>query len=377
MITAEGCRGRRQRLWERLGETVEAVLIASPEHLAYLAGYAPSPFSFRSNESWAALWMAPDEAVLIADNVCRPFAEAAHVDRLELIGWYDGKHTASGRRAVMREAVARFVGSRRPRRLGVEWSAVPAGVLAGPDLEGELTDVGPTLLELRRQKDPDELATLELAISAAEAGFAAAMEAIRPGITELELYLRVNSACTAALDTPAQIYGDFAAGARAKGPDTHATPHALREGELWILDFSVVVRGYRCDFANTLVAGEPSADQRALMEACQAALERGEERLGPGVEARTIDEVVQAEIAARGWTTTKRSHTGHGLGLSHPEAPYLVAESRDVLRVGDVVTIEPSVFPPDWAGGIRIEHNYVITEGGCRRLTHHRIGLTR
>jgi Xaa-Pro aminopeptidase len=363
-------------LWERLEGAVEAVLVASPEHLAYLAGYVPSPFSFRSNESWAALWLTPDESVLIVDNVCRTFAEAAFVDRVEEVPWYDGKHTAPGRRGNLMEAVSRFVATRSPRSLGCELAAVPAGVLWRAELGVDPTDIGPTLLDMRRVKDPDEIATIELASGAAEAGFAAAMEAIRPGVTELELFLRVESACTAALDAPARIYGDFAAGARATGPDTHPSPHALKDGELFVLDFSVVVRGYRCDFANTLVAGEPSAAQRSLHEACLAAMERGESMLRAGIEAKEIDRAVHSVIAERGWANNKRSHTGHGLGLSHPEAPFLVAESGDVLRAGDIVTLEPSVFPSNLTGGIRVENNYLVTEGGCRRLTNHRIALT-
>lgn len=377
MITAEGCSGRRERLWERLDGSVDAVLVASPEHLAYLAGYVPSPFSFRSNESWAALWMTRDDSLLVVDNVCRSFAEAAFADRVEVVTWYDGKHTAPGRRGNLVDAVAAEVSAAGPRSLGCELAAVPVGVLARGGLEGELTDIGPTLLDLRRAKDPDELATLELAVGAAEAGFSAAMDAIRPGITELELFLRVESACTAALDAPARIYGDFAAGARAVGPDTTPTPHVLTAGELFVLDFSVVVRGYRCDFANTLVAGRSTAEQRSLLKACLAALEAGERLLRPGVEAKAIDAAVHGILAERGWSTTKRSHSGHGLGLSHPESPFLVPESRDRLRVGDVVTIEPSVFPPELAGGIRVEHNYVITESGSRRLTNHRIALER
>ena len=44
------------------------------------------------------------------------------------------------------------------------------------------------------------------------------------------------------------------------------------------------------------------------------------------------------------------------------------------LRVGDVVTIEPGLYV-DGVGGMRFEHNYLITEDGSRQLSDHHIGL--
>ena len=57
-------------------------------------------------------------------------------------------------------------------------------------------------------------------------------------------------------------------------------------------------------------------------------------------------------------------HAGHGLGLTHPEAPYLVRHADETLLAGDVVTLEPGLYVAG-VGGIRIEHNYLITR---RRL---------
>ena len=62
--------------------------------------------------------------------------------------------------------------------------------------------------------------------------------------------------------------------------------------------------------------------------------------------------------------------------MAHPEPPILVPESDDVLVAGDVVTLEPGNYLQG-VGGVRIEHNYLITETGYERLSNHEIALTR
>ena len=58
-------------------------------------------------------------------------------------------------------------------------------------------------------------------------------------------------------------------------------------------------------------------------------------------------------------------HAGHGLGLTHPEAPFFVRHADETLLAGDVVTLEPGLYVAG-VGGIRIEHNYLITDDGLR-----------
>ena len=67
-------------------------------------------------------------------------------------------------------------------------------------------------------------------------------------------------------------------------------------------------------------------------------------------------------------------HAGHGIGLTHPEAPYIVREANETLLAGDVVTLEPGLYVPG-VGGIRIEHNYLVTDSGHERLSNHVIAL--
>ena len=60
--------------------------------------------------------------------------------------------------------------------------------------------------------------------------------------------------------------------------------------------------------------------------------------------------------------------------MEHPEPPILVSESIDTLIEGDVITLEPGCYI-ELQGGMRFEHNYLITEKSSEQLSHHHIGL--
>jgi Xaa-Pro aminopeptidase len=101
----------------------------------------------------------------------------------------------------------------------------------------------------------------------------------------------------------------------------------------------------------------------------------GERELKPGASCQVVYDAVRGALAAAGLADHFPHHAGHGLGLTHPEAPYFVRQSTESLVEGDVVTLEPGVYVPD-VGGIRIEHNYAITAAGFERLSNHTISLT-
>ena len=60
---------------------------------------------------------------------------------------------------------------------------------------------------------------------------------------------------------------------------------------------------------------------------------------------------------------------GHGMGKEVHEPPYFNdLETERVLAPGHVMTVEPGIYLPG-VGGVRIEDDIVVTEGGCRVLS--------
>jgi Xaa-Pro dipeptidase len=363
MLTAEGCKQRRQRFSQALGPMPDSdyLLLADPVHLMYLANFFVDPFSLGGGFRAYLLLRRDGYTKLIHENRLPASVNEAHVDERRVVPWYDAQSPVHG-----------------PRQLAPLEAVNPTGPgLRVHDRVGDpySPTVIRTLADLRRQKDPDEIALLRRCMRATDAGHAWARANIKPGMTELDIYRGVNSACIEAAGQPVIVYGDFAVSPgpeRTGGPPTDLV---LEPGDMFILDFSVVIGGYRSDFTNTIVVGmQPTADQQRLCDLCKAAMEAGEKELRANSACLDVYNAVQGVFDHAGVAEHFPHHAGHGLGLTHPEAPYLVRHANETLRAGDVVTLEPGLYI-DGIGGIRIEHNYLITGQGYERLSNHIIAL--
>jgi Xaa-Pro aminopeptidase len=131
----------------------------------------------------------------------------------------------------------------------------------------------------------------------------------------------------------------------------------------------------------TFVAGggEPGPELAEFWRLCKASLDLVLPRIGPGVDCRELYALSCEPFHAAGQPTqlSKEPGTvldrgyfhslGHGVGLELHEGPVL-GRSTDVLRPGDVVSVEPGCYLPGVAG-CRLEDHVVITEDGAENLT--------
>lgn len=359
MLTLEGCRNRRQRFLDRLKPT-GPLLLTDPVHLRYLANFHVDPFHF-SGDQGGLLLLGPDgSTILWHDNKLPGSVQQAHVDEIVVVPWYDGLSPGRGVRRLLFQDLIRKHGGRIHDNIS--------------DLEAR--PVIETLADLRRRKDSDEVGILKQCMQVTEVGHAWARQNVRAGMTELDVYCGVAKACQEAARQPAVVYGDFAVSpgpARRGGPPT---PQVLADGDMFILDYSVILWGYRSDFTNTLVVGgKPNAAQKRLYDLCVSAMAAGERELRAGASCLTVYQAVHGVFVSAGQADSFPHHAGHGLGLTHPENPYIVRTANETLQAGNVVTLEPGLYV-EGVGGIRIEHNYLITDAGFERLSNHQITLT-
>ena len=379
MLSKSGCEARRRQLWNTVPAEVNWLLVADPRHVNYLSGFLVNPFSFSGGERGLLLLERNAGTTLLADNFAfRSAAGPAYVDETVTEKWYDHKHSVINRDHALFETV-KSIAPRLAGKTGLieaEWLPAQVWPLLNAATISSETDLGTVLRGLRRQKHPDEVELLRQAMRATEAGHARAREVVRPGISEWDVYHAVQSAVLASLERPAIVYGDFRA-TNAEHPKQGGLPtgYLLQPGDLFILDYSVVVDGYRSDFTNTLAVAEPTAEQQRIFDTCLLGMQAGEATLKAGVSAKQVfRNVCNALDEQTGQPDSLTHHAGHGIGLAHPEPPILVPDSTDTLVAGDVVTLEPGLYV-DGVGGVRIEHNYLITETGFERLSQHTIAL--
>lgn len=359
MITEQGCQQRVRRFLEAF-RPQEPLILGDPLNLRYFANCYVDPFSL-GGDFGALLKIDPDgKTKLFLDARLPKSVEAAFAHEKEKIVWYTGKAPGQGPRRMSIAAALNEVGSRRVH-----------DQINDPDAE-RFWDV---VTDLRRSKDADEVEQLRACMKAGEAGHAWARANVRAGMTELEVYNGIFSACALAVGQPVILYGDFTVSPGSSKRGGPPTTHTLADGETLILDFSVVIGGYRSDYTNTIcVGGKPTSEQRRIFDLSKQAMAAGEQFLKAGQSCLDVYQAVRAVFEAEKLADNFPHHAGHGLGISHPEAPFFVAHATETLREGDVVTLEPGLYV-DNVGGVRIENNYLVTATGFEQLSHHQISL--
>ncbi len=165
----------------------------------------------------------------------------------------------------------------------------------------------------------------------------------------------------------------------ASGPNA-ALPHArpgerrFSEGDLVVLDFGGIYDSYCVDLTRTVSIGPATARARHIHAAVLNAHDQALSAVRPGASRFAVDAAARTVLEAAGMGDAFGHGTGHGLGLEVHEDPRITRRRPDVdsrdeaLRAGMVFTIEPGAYFPGW-GGVRIEDDVVVTDGGAELLT--------
>jgi len=158
-----------------------------------------------------------------------------------------------------------------------------------------------------------------------------------------------------------------------------AYPHGLpgeqklAKGDIVLIDTGCRVQGYNSDITRTYAFGEPSAEQRRVWEVERRAQAAAFAAVKPGVACEEIDAAARKVLEGAGFGPDYElpglpHRTGHGIGLSIHEAPYLVRGDRTPLQPGMCFSNEPMIVLPD-AFGVRLEDHFHVTEDGAAWFT--------
>ena len=222
--------------------------------------------------------------------------------------------------------------------------------------------------ELRRTKDGDEVEALRAAADAGDAAFSGLRELLGSASTEADLGWALTASMRAHGGDPADWDPIVAAGPAASIPHYRSGRAPVGDG-LLLLDYGCVVDGYHSDMSRTVwISGEPDAEMGRVHRAVAESQAAGIAAIAPGVACVDVDEAARAVLRGYGYEEAFLHSTGHGVGLQIHEQPWVRKGNDDVLRVGDVVTVEPGVYLPG-IGGVRIEDMVLVSGDGPVVLT--------
>ena len=226
------------------------------------------------------------------------------------------------------------------------------------------------LAELFTRKDEAEIAELRKAGRAIDAVHAQVPQLLQAGRTEAEvahelekLILREHSVIDFVI---------VGSGPNGANPHHSFSDRALAEGEPVVVDIGgTLPSGYHSDCTRTYVVGgdiskapQDFQDAYAVLADAQAA---GRAAAHPGSTAADIDAIVRQAISAAGWGDYFVHRTGHGIGLSTHEEPFIMEGNDLALEEGMAFSIEPGIYlEGKW--GMRLEDIVVLTNDGYESL---------
>ncbi|MGV9798045.1 M24 family metallopeptidase [Mycobacterium sp. NPDC003449] len=294
------------------------------------------------------------------------------VPRLELAALKDSAVTELG------VAVADWVDGEDPYRMVVEalggrnvavTDSMPAlHLLPLTELLGAVpvlaTDV---LRRLRMLKDAAEIDALRKAGAAIDRVHARVPEFLVPGRTEADVAADITEAIVAEGHSDAAF---VIVGSGPHGADPHheSSDRELRAGDIVVVDIGGPYEpGYNSDSTRTYSIGDPDPDIARRYAVLQRAQQAAVAAVRPGISAAQVDAAARDVLAAEGLAEAFVHRTGHGIGLSVHEEPYIVAGNDLRLEPGMAFSVEPGVyFPGHW--GARIEDIVIVTEDGAESV---------
>ncbi|WP_406341918.1 M24 family metallopeptidase [Streptomyces sp. NBC_00648] len=358
-FTADDYRARMARAAESAADAgLAGVLVAPGPDLVYLTGYQPTAITERLTMLVLA---AGQEPVLVVPKLEAPDAErAAGAAALTLRDWTDGTDPyavtaplldVDGRFGVSDNAWAMHLLGLQQKLPGTSYAA--------------LTEALPML---RAVKDAHELARLEAAGAAADEAYGEILKVRFAGRKETD----VAADLAALLLEFGHSQVDFTvvgSGPNGANPHHEAGERTIERGDMVVLDFGGLKHGYGSDTTRTVHVGEPGAEEQRVHDVVREAQRAGCEAVKPGVACQDVDRAARAVIEEAGYGEYFIHRTGHGIGVTTHEPPYMIEGEEQPLVPGMCFSVEPGIYLPG-RFGVRIEDIVTVTEDGGRSFNN-------
>lgn len=356
---------RLLRIRQRMAkDDIDLLWMMAPESLYYVSGYTCEWYQAQSPKQWPAtsgiavhadhdkfiLFDTPSEAIMCRFMTCaedirifpmgsRRDGVAFIIDELRAEGWLKGM-------------VAMEFHSYRPN------PAISARFRAAfSDAGCSVTDGTDVLREARWRKSPQEIAYIEKAAEIADVGLEAAQNAIRPGVTELEVYGEIVQAMAKAGGENPAITLPVLSGLKANTGHALASRKMIEAGEQVNVDVCGVYHRYHANGARSFYVGEPPSDVLAYHDKSSGVFDVIEDMLRPNLPVAELVRRTREYYEDMGIWSDAGWVGGYELGIAFPPdwVGNFVYEMSDVdsdriFEPGTVVNFESQFFSPRMSG---------------------------
>jgi len=331
-------------------KSIDGFLITSLKNIRYLTG-------FTGSSGFLILTMA--ESLFVTDS--RYQEQASKEVTATGIMLERGNRIALIRQTVKKKKI---------QRLGFESSVSFAVYERLQSCNAELVPMRDAIERLRAVKDAEEIAAISEAVRRAEAAFLSIRKWIRPGITEIELARRLESALKEQNCRHAAFEIIVASGANASMPHAQPSQKKIAPGDCVLIDWGGEAGGYYSDLTRTiLVPGSGNQILKEIYTIVNRARSEAIDAVKIGVKTQLVDSVARKIIKDAGYGDYFGHSLGHGIGLDVHEYPYLSWAKGERIRNGMVFSIEPGIYIPG-VGGVRIEDLVVVSGNAASVLTN-------
>lgn len=351
---------------------LEGLVFGSGVELEYFIG---TPLL--SHERLTALVITRDRAVLVAPGVERGEIEDSYVPRSEVTVdyWVDGQDP--------HDLVINVLTSSRPKTdegetpsgtVGVGSTMTADHLLPLQDRGYRWILAGPVLRELLMRKDAYEIEQLTAAGQAIDRVHAAVPGLLRDGRTERDVARDIEKLILK--EHQAVDFIIVGSGPNGANPHHDYSDRIISAGDVVVVDIGGTLNGYHSDCTRTYVVGEPTEKQQEIYDVLQQAQKEAVSAAKPGVSAAQIDAIARNVIAEAGYGDNFIHRTGHGIGLSTHEEPFIVTGNELLLEPGMAFSVEPGIYlEGEW--GARIEDILIITDDGATSVNNQTHDLVR
>lgn len=137
----------------------------------------------------------------------------------------------------------------------------------------------------------------------------------------------------------------------------HLTKNKPLQKGFCVIDFGVIYKGYHSDMTRTIFIGKPSEKDKKLYNLVLRAEQSAIEKVKVGMKCSALCNYASSLL--KSYKKNFIHGLGHGIGIEVHEAPSLAPDSKQILKQGMTLAIEPGIYFPN-KFGIRIEDDILL-----------------